>query len=296
MDLSLTRVLCAIYEARSVSRAADALRLTQPAVSHALGRLRYEFSDPLFVRSAAGMIPTPQADRLYGAFREALQLVANAIEEAKAFVPETSTRRFRMSLSDIGVMVFLPLILGHLQADAPHLAIEANQIPVPDLLRSLSTGQIDFALGNLPELERYTEHCRLFEEHYVCVLRRDHPVIAETMSLDLFLAARHVAVVSPFSGHKMVEDVMIDSGVQREIALQTPHFTSVPDILAQTNLVATVPSRVATLFADTHALRSLPLPLHIPPFTVRMHWHKRNNSNHGHQWMREVIARRLSAL
>src|SRR4051794_4571660 len=171
MDLSLTRVLCAVYEARSVSRAAGALCLTQPAISHALGRLRHEVADPLFVRTAAGMVPTPQADQLYIRFREALELIAGAVDEAKAFDPKSSTRRFRISLSDIGVMVFLPLILRHLQAEAPDVAIEVCQIAVPDLLRSLETGQIDFALGNLPTLQGPTEHCRLFEEHYVCVLR-----------------------------------------------------------------------------------------------------------------------------
>ena len=116
------------------------------------------------------------------------------------------------------------------------------------------------------------------------------------MSRKLFLSARHVAVVSPFSGHKMVEDAMIDHGLRRHVALQTPHFTSVPDILAQTDLVATVPSRVANLFAITHALRSLPLPIDMLPFTVRMHWHKRSNPNQGHRWMRDVIARVLSVL
>ena len=137
MDLSLTRVLCAIYEARSVSRAAEALCLTQPAISHALGRLRQEVADPLFVRTAAGMTPTPQADQLYVRFRAALQSIEEAVDEAKAFDPKTASRRFRISLSDIGVMVFLPLILHRLQAEAPNVEIEVCQIAVPDLFRSL---------------------------------------------------------------------------------------------------------------------------------------------------------------
>jgi DNA-binding transcriptional LysR family regulator len=296
MDLSLTRVLCAVYEARSVSRAAEVLRLTQPAVSHALGRLRQEVADPLFVRTTVGMVPTPQADQLYLRFREALQLIGEAVDEARAFDPKTSTRRFRISLSDIGVMVFLPLILRQLQAEAPDIAIQVCQIAVPDLLRALEAGQIDFALGNLPALERHTEHYLLFDEHYVCVLREMHSVIASDMSRELFLATRHVAVISPFSGHRMVEDAMVEHGLHRRIVLETPHFTSVPDILAQTDLIATVPSRVATLFAATHRLRCLPLPIAMAPFTVGMYWHKRNRLNQGHNWLRSVITRLLSAL
>jgi DNA-binding transcriptional LysR family regulator len=242
------------------------------------------------------MAPTPQADQLYLRFREALQLIGEAVDETKAFDPRSSTCRFRVSMSDIGVMVFLPPILRHLQAEAPDIAVEVCQIAVPDLLRSLEAGQIDVALGNLPTLERHTEHRRLFDERYVCVLREKHSTIRNGLSRGLFLAARHVAVVSPFSGHRMVEDAMAECGVHRRVVLETPHFTSVPDILAQTDLIATVPSRVATSFVTTHRLRCLPLPIAMAPFTVGMYWHKRNRLNQGHSWMRDVITQLLSAL
>jgi DNA-binding transcriptional LysR family regulator len=294
MDLSLTRVLCAVYEAGSVSRAADALCLTQPAVSHALGRLRREVRDPLFIRTATGVVPTPRASQLYLRFREAIRLVEQAVEEV--FDARSSTRRFRIAMSDIGVMTFLPPILRHLQAEAPDIAIDVRQVPVPELLRSLEIGQIDLAVGNLPDLQPHTRHNQLFVEHYVCVLREGHALIKGRLSLKMFLAARHVAVVSPFSGHKMVEDVMMQKGVRRQIVLETPHFTSVPDIIAQTDLIVTVPSRVAELFAVSHGLRSLPLPVAMPLFAVRLHWLERSQTDQGNTWMRDVVTRLLSAL
>jgi DNA-binding transcriptional LysR family regulator len=296
MDLSLARVLCVVYEAGSVSRAADALCLSQPAVSHALGRLRREVMDPLFIRTATGMMPTPRAGQLYLKFREALRLVEQAIEEVKVFDAGTSTRRFRLSMSDIGVMVFLPPILDHLQAEAPDMAIDIRQVTVPELLRSLEIGQIDLALGNLPDLQEHTRHNHLFTEHYVSVLREGHGSIRNGLSLKTFLTARHVAVTSPFSGHRMVEDMLVQQGVSRHIVLETPHFTSVPDIIARTDLIVTVPSRVAKLFAVTHGLRCLPLPVAVPSFAVRMYWHERSQTDQGHTWMRDVVTRLLSAL
>jgi DNA-binding transcriptional LysR family regulator len=296
MDLSLTRVLCAIYEAGSVSRAADVLCLSQPAVSHALGRLRREVADPLFVRAGTGVVPTPQARQLYLRFRDAIRLVEQAVEEIKVFDARSSTRRFRLAMSDIGVMVFLPPILGYLQAEAPDVAIDVRQVAVPELLRALEIGQIDLALGNLPDLQPHTQHNELFTEHYVCVLREGHASIKDTLSLEMFREARHVAVVSPFSGHKMVEDVLMQEGLSRHVVLETPHFTSVPDIIVQTDLIVTVPSRVAELFAVTHGLRCLPLPIAGPSFAVRMHWHGRSHADQGHSWMRDVVTRLLSSL
>lgn len=296
MDLSLTRVLCAIYEAGSVSRAADALCLTQPAVSHALGRLRREVADPLFVRTATGVVPTPQASQLYLRFREAIRLVEQAVEEAKIFDARSSTRRFRIALSDIGVMVFLPPILRHLQAEAPDVAIDVRQVAVPEMLRALEIGQVDLAVGNLPDLQAHTRHNRLFDEHYVCVLREGHALIKDGLDLQTFSEARHVAVVSPFSGHQMVEDVLVQNGVRRRVVLETPHFTSVPDIVARTDLIVTVPSRVAELFTVTHGLRHLALPIAGPSFAVRMHWHERSQVDQGHTWMRDVVTRLLSSL
>src|SRR4051812_3190858 len=184
-------------------------------------------------------------------------------------------------MSDIGVMVFLPPILRYLQAQAPDIEIDVRQVPVPELLRALEIGHIDLALGNLPDLQAHTRHNALFTEHYVCVLREGHASITDTLTLEMFREARHVAVVSPFSGHKMVEDVLLQEGVTRHVVLETPHFTSVPDIIAQTDLIVTVPSRVAELFAVTHGLRHLALPIVGPSFTVRAHWHERSQVDQG---------------
>jgi DNA-binding transcriptional LysR family regulator len=296
VDLSLTRVFCAIYEAGSVSKAADGLCVTQPTVSHALKRLRVELADPLFVRTPAGVTPTPRAERLYPNFSQAVRLVEQAVGEETTFDPKTSQRRFRIAMTDIGEMVFLPTILYFLQSEAPEIAVDVCQIATSDLGRTLETGQIDFAIGNLPALQGATQSLATFEEHYVCMVRRRHPVIANALSVKTFLQARHIAVISPFSGHDVLEHALSKEGLQRYIVLGTAHFTSVPDIIARTDLVVTLPSRVATFFTATYPLRSFPLPISVPSYTVRIHWHERSSSDPGHAWMRRTVSALLAAL
>lgn len=296
VDLSLTRVLCAIYEAGSVSRAASALCITQPTVSHALARLRVEMRDVLFVRTATGMTPTPRASQLYLSFREAIRLVDQAVDEIKTFEPKNSERRFRLSMTDIGEMVFLPPILQALHASAPKIAIEIRQVAILDLMRALDVGEIDFALGNLPDLRPFACHDLIFQENYVCILRPDHPIAGGGLSLEAFLDAQHAAVVSPFSGHQMIEEVLKREGLSRNTVLELGHFTSVPDIIARTNLLMTVPSRVAAIFQKTHGLLVVPLPLAAPSFDVEVNWHKRREADSGHTWMRGLLVKALASV
>ncbi|MGV2052380.1 LysR family transcriptional regulator [Agrobacterium sp. 22-209-1] len=290
MDLSLTRVLCAVYETGSVSRAADVLFVSQPAVSHALGRLRREIGDELFVRTGSVMQPTSRAIQLYNAFREAISLVEAAVEERKHFDPAKSHRRFRFSMTDLGEMVFLPPILEHLQVVAPDITIEVRQIAMAELLRALEVGQIDFAIGNLPELNDDTNHSLIFDEVYSCLLRKGHPALAGSeLSFEAFKSIRRVTVASPFSGHRRVEDELRAQGLTKMIALEIPHFTSVPEIILKTDLVIALPSRVAKFFAQTRGLKAVPLPFPISPFKVRIHWHERNRHDPGHHWLQECL-------
>jgi DNA-binding transcriptional LysR family regulator len=295
IDLSLIRVLCAVYEAGSVSRAAAKLHLTQPAISHALGRLRATLGDPLFVRTKSGMSPTPQAVRLYEQFREAIKIVERAVEETKVFVPASTTRHFRIAMSDIGAMVFLPPILRRLQTDAPHLSVEVNEIAVSDLLRLLQIGHVDMALGNAPHLRALTHYVPLFDEHYVCLMAQHNNTIGDSLSLEQYLSVGHVAVMSPFSGHLMINEALSRKSLVRKVVLGVPHFTSIPDIIAETDLVVTVPSRVAYLFQERYNLKVLPVPIHIPSFSVGLHWSDENNADPGHRWLRQQVADLISA-
>lgn len=293
VDLQLFRVLCAVLEARSVSRAAESLHISQPAVSYSLARLRNLIDDPLFVRSPEGMAPTPRAMQIYRDVRRGIDLLASALDPA-AFEPRQSDRVFRMSMSDIGEMMFLPPILRHVQQTAPRINIDITQVSLNDMPRALNLGEIDFAIGNLPEICSQTSYTTLFREHYVCLIRNNHSAISTRLSRKQFEEASHIFIISPFTGHHMIESALLERGIRRKPGMRVPHFTSVANVVAQTDLIAIVPSRVAQHFARTYKLRHLPLPVRIPPFDVRIHWSEQHETNEGHRWMREAVIAQLN--
>lgn len=295
IDLQLLRVLCAIVETRNVSRAGELLAISQPAASYSLGRLREKLNDPLFVKTADGMSPTPRTLTIYREVRRSLDLLDSALSPL-GFDPEKSDRNFRLAMSDIGEMVFLPPILRRLRQVAPRIRIEIRQIPLSELPRALDFGDIDFGIGNLPEICPETSHTSVFREQYVCMLRKEHGTIKDKLSRKLFEDSDHIIVASPFTGHHIVERSLLERGIRRSPTLRVPHFTSVPNVIAQTDLLVITPQRVARAFAKTHNVRSLPLPVRVPGFEVRVHWSARHETNEGHQWMRDTLVSVLRKL
>ncbi len=293
LDLHLLRVLCSVFETRSVSRAAESLNLTQPAVSYSLARLRETLGDPIFTRTPKGMAPTPHAARIYREVRRGIDILDAAISPA-TFDPGLSERTFRIALSDIGEMEFLPKIVRHLQTAAPRVSIEVVQISLTNLPRALDIGDLDFAIGNLPEICSQTAHSVVFREHYVCSFRSGHPLIRAKLTRKVFEEAIHIFVASPFTGHHMVENALLERNIHRKIGLRVPHFTSVPNVIAETDYLVSVPSRVAKTFARTHGLRHLPLPIKLPAFDVRVHWSARHETNEAHAWMRNALVTQMA--
>jgi DNA-binding transcriptional LysR family regulator len=288
IELQPLRVLCAIVETRSVSRAAELLGIKQPAASYLLARLREVLRDPLFVKSSKGMTPTPRAHAVYQQIRRGIDMLDSALSPV-GFDPRQSDRNFRLAMSDIGEMVFLPPILRRLRTIAPNVTVEVMQVPLLQLPRALDFGEVDFGIGNLPEVCSETSHTTVFREHYVCVFRRRHGDIGKTLSRRTFERLDHIVVSSPFTGHHVVERSLVEQGIHRRATLKIANYTSVPDVVAQTDLLVLIPSRVARAFEKTYGLRWLPLPVSVPSFDVRIHWSGRHQSNEGHLWMRQVL-------
>ncbi len=179
LDISLIRVLCAVYETRSASRAAQALSMTQPAVSYALSRLRSVMTNPLFVRTRDGMIPTALADHLYSEFRRSLDIIDGTMTAVAKFEPTNSDRQFRIAMTDIGEMIFLPPLIQYLQREAPGVSIEVCQDTPTKTPHALATGQLDFAVGYLPGILSRTSDVEVFTERYVCSFRENHSIIGK---------------------------------------------------------------------------------------------------------------------
>jgi len=293
IDLNLVRAFVTIYETRSVTGAAERLHLTQPSVSYALAKLREALHDPLFVRGPDGMAPTVFGEETYRKFAAAMAQIDSAMEPTSRFDPATSTQRFRVAMSDIGELIFLPPLLQAMEREAPNVELEVIQVAMSEVAGWLAAGKVDAAIGNLPGLADAARHRRLFSEHYVCLLRRGHPLDGEIISLDEFLAARHILVASPFSGHRLVEDILRQKGVSRRIALRIPHFTIVPQLIVNSDLLVTIPSQVGEFFSAGGLLRTAGLPIDIPSFEVRLFWHEHQEEKASHRWLRDLISRTL---
>ena len=286
LDLNLLRVFDAVLQEKGVTPAAARLGLTQPAVSNALARLRKLFGDPLFVRTPRGVDPTPFARELAEPVRQALALLESALAHGAGFDPATSTRAFRFYMSDVGQVEFLPPLVERVQREAPAVRLEAVALEVEDIADARATGALDAAIGFLPGLGAPVRRQPVFRDPYLCLMRVDHPIAALTKKR--FLEASH-ALVTYRGGHRVIEEALDRAGLSRRIALRVPHFTVVPMVLERSDLILTLPARVARVFEKRGKLKALAPPVVIPPAEVAVHWHERFEADPGNRWLRGVM-------
>lgn len=290
IDLNLLVVLDALAEQRSVTRAADALGLSQPATSAALARLRKLFDDPLFVKSGPEMRPTPRAAQLVAPVRQVLATVRGEILQARAFDPSTAERRFTVVTPDIGEVNFLPRLLAHFERAAPGCDLRALSMPRLAAAEALESGRAELAVGYFPDLHKagFFQQ-RLFRNQHVCIVRRGHPAIGATMTLRQFLAAGH-AVVRPDGREHVFEQFLQAKGLQRRVRLEVAHFMSLLPIVAGSDLVATVPRDLAEVCARHADIRLVDTPMKSPVIEVHQSWHRRYHKDAAVEWLRGVVA------
>src|SRR3954467_5467635 len=212
LDLNLLRVFDAVLHEGSVTAAPGRLELTQPAVSNALARLRSLLGDPLFVRTASGMEPTPFARGVAEPVRQALALRESALAHGPGFDPATATRTFRFYMSDVGQVEFLPPLVERVQRDAPGVRLEAMGLDVEDLGGALAAGSLDVAVGFLPGLGAPVKRQALFRDPYACLMRADHPAAQGSLTRKKFVEASH-ALVSYRGGHRVIEEALERAGL-----------------------------------------------------------------------------------
>lgn len=289
IDLNLLVVFQAIKEESSLTRASERLGLSQPAVSHALRRLRALFNDPLFIRTQVGVQPTAVADQLAAPISQALALVESSLRWREAFQPATSSRRFRLSMSDIGEFVYVPPLLERISREAPGVDLEILSVETPRLTEALRLGEIDLAIGYLPGLRTSTSHERLFLDRYICLVRAGHPLRARTLTLSAFGKLPHVSVSSASTGHRMIEELMIEQNIRRRELLRLPHLSVIPEVIQRTDLAATLPHTVAKVFAKRGQFRIYEHPAKLPSIEVTLHWHARFNADPANAWLRRLV-------
>ncbi|MGP4016213.1 LysR family transcriptional regulator [Saccharopolyspora sp. 5N708] len=292
VDLNLMKTFVLLYETRSVTRTAEALFITQPSVSHALRRLRRQFDDELFVRSAAGLAPTEIAERMYPRIQQALEVIEETVSGTGRFDPATSQRSFRICATDLGEIGLLPAVLARLEDSAPHCAVEVTPLDMAAAAQHLRQGRVDAVICtpriDAPDLWRDG----LFRERYVGLCARTHPRIGEHPTLAEYLRERHI-VVDPAAGHADADQELTRLGHRREVAARVPHFAVLPELLARTRYLAVVPSGVAGLFTRSSDVRTFELPLEIPTVEVSLYTYRRALPAPGIDWLRDLIRRTL---
>lgn len=291
-DLNLLRVAIAIGEEGSVSRAARRLGVSQPAASAALARLRRAVGDPLFIKTAQGMEATPRALALVDSAREILSRIEGEILAATDFDPASTRETFSLALSDIGEMVFLPRILDYFTSHAPHATLCSVTAPAAQVEADLESGAIDLAIGYFPDLQKNNFYQqRLFTHRFACLLRADHPLAGEPLTLERFLSLGHAVVHAEGRSQELFERYLEKAGITRRIMLRTPHFMSIPMIIARSDLVATVPHALGLYLGQTQARVKMVLPeFETPRFDLRQHWHRRFHQDPKIVWLRGVVS------
>lgn len=289
IDLRLLQVFDHVYRLRNLSRAAERMGLTQPAVSQSLARLRRHFGEPLFVRAHGSMEPTPLADQLHALASNSMALLEALLAFQPSFDPQTDTRSFRIGMTDVGQVVILPRLLNTLARVAPHIQVAVHQIAA-DSEDQLERGALDLTLGFLPDAQGGFVQQPLFHERFSCLVQRDHPRVGSTMSLRQYRQELHAVVNTPGTGHSIVERSLARKGVVRRTGGEMPNFIGLAMIVANTELVATLPHRAAQILSQGAQVRLVALPVDIPGYHVRQQWHERMQRDPGHVWLRSLIA------
>jgi len=293
IDLRLLSVFDEIVKTRSVTAAAEALDLGQPAVSVALAKLRHHFGDPLFVRTSSGMEPTPFSEGLVRPVRAVLDALELVLDYRSEFDPGSADRTFRICMTDISQLVLLPRLWETLRATAPGIRIEIMPLS-NDTARLLENGEADLALGLIPQLDAGFYQQLLFRQDFVCMVGREHPRLSDGLSLAQFEAEDHAVVISSGSAPSIVEHEIGRQGIKRRVALKIPSFLGAAFVVEHTDLLVTIPRRLAELLQGRGSFRIFPVPFDLPDYEVKQHWHERYHHDDGNRWLRGVVSRLLS--
>lgn len=290
VDLNLLAVFQEVYRERQISGAARRLNLSQSAVSNALARLRRLFGDELFVRTGQGMQPTPFAESLAEPVGSALAQVALALNRRSGFDPASSTRRFTIAMTDVGEVHFMPALIERCRALAPHLQLSSRRAGSIALKEEMESGRVDLAIGPFEDISEALYQRLLFRQPYVSMVRRGHPLTEGKVDLARFGQAEHLFVDSSESPYDRINQLLEKAGIGASTRFRVPHFTAVPYIIQSSELVVTVPQKLAERAGPPFGLAWITPPLNLPPLQTNMFWHRRYNQDPGNQWLRGVVA------
>jgi len=295
VDLNLLKVFDALRKKQSVTLAGDLMGLSQPAMSFALAKLRTLFDDPLFIRTSRGMQPTARALQIAEPVQRILEMVSSEVLPSTGFVPDHSDRQLVLCMSDIGEMVFLPRLMRMLDKTAPNLRIRTQALSSEQLEEGLDAGEVDAAIGYFPRLLNTSiRHRALYSHSFVCIVRNDHPTIGDHISAEQYQGAVHVAVQAEERGMSVLDRELAAHGVTRHVRFSLPRFMGVPFLVAESDMIATVPLAVGRRFAEITDVRLVPLPWDICGYDIHLYWHTRFHHDPANRWLRQSFIELLA--
>lgn len=288
LDLNLLHVFDTIYREGSLTRAARALHLTQPAVSHSLSRLRDHFDDPLFTRQGNQMIPTPLARRFLESMRPGLNQIQGAVNQFHAFDPASQRKTYSLGLRDILESTFLPQLMERL-VPYPELEVVSQRVARRDMETQLAAGKLDFAVDVLLPVSNQTSHQLLRQDRLVVVARSEHPLTRGKLTMEDYLAAKHILVSSRTEGPGIEDFELSRLGVQRDIRLRCQHYFAACRVAESTDLLLTMPETYARIITERASLTLMDPPAQLPSIDVHLYWHKAYEKEPALIWFREQL-------
>jgi DNA-binding transcriptional LysR family regulator len=290
VDLNLLVALDVLLEERSVTKAGERIGLSQPAMSNALRRLRQVLEDPVLVRTSQGMVPTPRAVELIGPVRQALAKLEGALTTARAFEPSKAERVFQVATMDHTWVVLLPRLAALLASEAP--GVRLDLLPYGDTTNAdLESGAIDAAIlvGKGHGRGAGFQRAELYDDNFDCLVRKNHPLVKRRLTLEHYLELGHV-LASPRSRRGgLVDRALKKKGLSRRVHVIVPHFVAAPFVVAETDLITTLPRGVARPFARMLDLKVFPPPIEFEGGPWFLVWHERTLHDPAQEWLREQI-------
>lgn len=289
MDLNLFKVFDAVYRASSLTEAAKDLHITQPAVSNALARLREHFDDPLFARRGRRIAPTPLADSIAKDIANSLMTLQESLHKGQDFDPSTSQRQFIICMGDPIEFVALPELITLLQQHAPGIKLQSQRLVRDQLSRQLISGEVSMAVDIPQPVDNSIQQQFLFKDNLCVLMRRDHPLCGQSLSLKQYLNAGHITVSGRSRGAVLEDATLNRKGLNRHIILRGQSYYSASHIVATSDLLLTLPLHLAQRFQQFLPLATMSLPLKIPALEMMMYWHRSASNDTAHEWLRGCI-------
>lgn len=294
-DLNLMPVFLALMEERSVTRAAERLGITQPALSNALSRLRITLKDPLFIRERHGMQPTPIALELAPVIAEALARIDEMVQGQQDFDPAKAERVVTLAPNGYVEFALVPAIAARLHELAPGIRLRLTPYGNDLAETGVISGNTAMVLGRITDPPDNLVVQHLMQESLACVVRADHPEIGDTLSREQFERLKHVNIVPPGRLRAGLFQALSQRGLKRDVAVSLTNFPAVPEVVAVTDYCATLPSLMCRRLAQDPRLKVLAAPVDLGTFPVEMAWHVRYRHDPAHRWLRSLVAETIQA-